>query len=102
MDPVLEADPDKWESMVMLNLLTPMRLTRELGPFLAEKKTKGGVIINISSVAGRDPVAGQAGYAASKWGLTGWSLSTFEVSARGIRLRRKPSHWQWPSHAACA
>jgi 3-oxoacyl-[acyl-carrier protein] reductase len=87
MDPVLEGDPEKWESMVALNLLTPMRLTRELGPYLAEKKEKGGVIINISSVAGRDPVAAQAAYAASKWGLTGWSLSTFEVTAACTSLR---------------
>ena len=52
--------------MIRLNLITPMLLTMELGPYL-EKSAKAGVIINISSCAGRDAVAHQAGYSASKW-----------------------------------
>jgi NADP-dependent 3-hydroxy acid dehydrogenase YdfG len=37
------------------------------------KQRKGGDIINISSLAGRNPFAGGAGYNASKFGLNGFS-----------------------------
>ena len=40
-----------------------------------------GRIFNIASVAGVEPMAATPVYAASKWGLRGWSLSTYNVSS---------------------
>ena len=44
-------DPDKWDTLLQLNLGTPMRLTRRLAPKMAGKPNHA-YIINISSIAG--------------------------------------------------
>ena len=38
-----------------------------------------GLIINLGSVAGLEPMKATPVYAASKWGIRGWSLSCYEV-----------------------
>lgn len=40
---------------------------------------QAGLIVNIGSIAGEMGFAPMAVYAASKWGLRGWSLSCYEV-----------------------
>jgi NADP-dependent 3-hydroxy acid dehydrogenase YdfG len=47
---------------------------------------KGGQIINISSLAGKNALANGAAYAASKWGLNGLSYSVAE-ELRGHNIR---------------
>lgn len=39
-----------------------------------------GLIINLGSVAALEPMKSTPVYAASKWGLRGWSLSCYEVT----------------------
>ncbi|KAA6429628.1 MAG: hypothetical protein FRX49_00062 [Trebouxia sp. A1-2] len=39
-----------------------------------------GLIINVGSIAGLEPMKSTPVYAASKWGLRGWSLSCYDVS----------------------
>ncbi|CAL5223778.1 g6344 [Coccomyxa viridis] len=75
-EPILEGNPDRWEKVVRLDLLVSMRLTRLIGPEMA--KRGHGNIINISSVAGLEPMKGFAVYCATKFGLTGFTLSAFE------------------------
>ena len=41
--------------------------------FLDQLRDGGGDLVNISSVAGRTARAGNAVYAATKWGMNGWS-----------------------------
>lgn len=78
MTSVSAGDPDDWEeTMLQLDLLVPMRLTRRLAP--AMSKREGNYIINISSVAGFEAVPGIGGYNAAKFGLTGWAKSTYQV-----------------------
>mmetsp|Transcript_60850 Transcript_60850/g.101023 ORF Transcript_60850/g.101023 Transcript_60850/m.101023 type:complete len:135 (+) Transcript_60850:3-407(+) len=63
--------------MLFLNLHAPMRLTRRLAPGMADRRK--GVIINIGSVAGVEPMSGTfAAYAAAKHGLRGWSTSIYQ------------------------
>ena len=52
-------------------------ICRILAPHLAKRNP--GYIINIGSQAGLHASKGNAAYAASKWGMTGWSQSCFEV-----------------------
>eukprot|EP01051_Picozoa_sp_SAG22_P011070 SAG22_NODE_1039_length_5888_cov_4.141302_5_plen_292_part_00 len=74
----LEGDPDQWEEMVAVNMLAPMRLTRRLAPPMAVRGA--GLIINIGSIAALEGMAGAgAAFAASKFGLRGWSLSTYQA-----------------------
>jgi NADP-dependent 3-hydroxy acid dehydrogenase YdfG len=46
----------------------------------------GGDLINISSVAGRTARPGNAVYAATKWGLNGWSESLRQQLQPGVRV----------------
>ena len=68
--------------MIQINLKTPLRLTRGLAPSMAGKRNHSH-IINIDSIAGRQPWPNAAAYAATKWALSGFSLSIFEVGPRG-------------------
>jgi NADP-dependent 3-hydroxy acid dehydrogenase YdfG len=46
----------------------------------------GGDLINVSSVAGRTARAGNAVYAATKWGMNGWSESLRQQLQPGVRV----------------
>ena len=56
--------------MVEVNLLGAMTATEV---FLDQLRLGGGDLVNISSVAGRTARPGNAVYAATKWGINGWS-----------------------------
>ncbi|DBA71124.1 TPA: hypothetical protein ACH3X2_011534 [Trebouxia sp. C0005] len=72
-----EGDISKWEKCIQLNLLAPMALTHAFSPGMVEKKE--GLIINMGSVAALEPMKSTPVYAASKWGLRGWSLSCYDA-----------------------
>jgi NADP-dependent 3-hydroxy acid dehydrogenase YdfG len=63
---------DDYRKMIEVNLLGAITTTEV---FLDQLKDGGGDIINISSVAGRTARAGNGVYAATKWGINGWSES---------------------------
>ena len=54
--------------------------------FLDQLRDGGGDLINISSVAGRTARPGNAGYAATKWGLNGWSESLRQELQPDVRV----------------
>jgi NADP-dependent 3-hydroxy acid dehydrogenase YdfG len=56
--------------MVETNLLGAMTTTEV---FLDQLRDRGGDLVNISSVVGRVAPAGFAAYAATMWGINGWS-----------------------------
>lgn len=69
--PTAELTFDEWDEMIGTNLSGAFYCSREaLSRF---KKAGGGWIINISSLAGKNPFAGGSGYNASKFGLNGFS-----------------------------
>jgi NADP-dependent 3-hydroxy acid dehydrogenase YdfG len=70
LSPLEEARPQDLRHMVELNLIALMEITRLALPHL--KKSKGH-IVNISSVAGRVANPGASGYAATKFGVVGFS-----------------------------
>jgi NADP-dependent 3-hydroxy acid dehydrogenase YdfG len=69
--------------MVETNLLGAMTAT-EL--FLDQLRDGGGDLVNLSSVAGRFARAGNAVYAATKWGMNGWSESLRQELQPDIRV----------------
>jgi NAD(P)-dependent dehydrogenase (short-subunit alcohol dehydrogenase family) len=76
--------------MVETNLLGAMTATEV---FLDQLRANGGDLVNISSVAGRVAPAGFAAYAATKWGINGWSggaarRATTRHPGHGHRTRR--------------
>ena len=61
---------DEHRRMVETNLLGAMTATEV---FLDQLRVGGGDLVNVSSVAARVAPAGFAAYAATKWGINGWS-----------------------------
>lgn len=75
-----------WENELQLNLIAAIRLDRTLLPKMLEQKS--GVIIHISSVAGKQPLWHlNMAYAVSKAALNSYSktLAT-EVAPKGVRV----------------
>lgn len=70
--------------MVEANLLGAITATEV---FLGQLKDSGaGDLINISSVAGRTARAGNGVYAATKWGINGWSESLRQELLPDVRV----------------
>jgi NADP-dependent 3-hydroxy acid dehydrogenase YdfG len=69
--------------MVEVNLLGAMSATEV---FLDQLRDGGGDLVNISSVAGRTARAGNAVYAATKWGLNGWSEALRQELQPDVRV----------------
>jgi 3-oxoacyl-[acyl-carrier protein] reductase len=76
---------DDWESVIGTNLSGPFYCSRAALPWL--RKSGGGWIINIASLAGRNAFAGGGAYCASKSGLVAFSEALMqEVRADNIRV----------------
>jgi NADP-dependent 3-hydroxy acid dehydrogenase YdfG len=69
--------------MVEVNLLGAITATEV---FLDQLRDGGGDLVNISSVAGRTARAGNAVYAATKWGINGWSEALRQELQPDIRV----------------
>lgn len=66
----------EWDRTVAVNLRAPYLLLQAFAPSMIAARR--GHIVNISSLAGRNPVPNAAAYAASKWGLNGMMISAAE------------------------
>jgi 3-oxoacyl-[acyl-carrier protein] reductase len=83
--PVGEITPEEWRRVLGINLDGAYYCTREALPRM--RQCGGGSIVNISSLAGRNPFAGGAAYNASKFGLNGFSEATMlDHRQEGIRV----------------
>jgi NAD(P)-dependent dehydrogenase (short-subunit alcohol dehydrogenase family) len=82
--PVESMDPDAWELVLAVNLTGTFNVTRLAIPYL--KKSGAGVIINMSSVAGRFGYANRSPYSAAKWGVIGLTKTlAIELGPFGVR-----------------
>lgn len=72
-----------YRAMVEANLLGAITATEV---FLDQLTDDGGDLINISSVAGRTARAGNGVYAATKWGINGWSESLRQELLPQVRV----------------
>jgi NAD(P)-dependent dehydrogenase (short-subunit alcohol dehydrogenase family) len=68
--------PTEWDKVLAVNLRAPYLMLRAFAPVMIAAER--GHIINISSLASRNPVPNAAAYAASKWGLNGMMISAAE------------------------
>ena len=71
--------------MMGTNLRGPFLMIKAFAPLMI--RAQRGDIVNISSLAGKNPLANGAAYAASKWGLNGLTYSAAEeLRAHNIRV----------------
>lgn len=82
--PVEEMDPDEWEKVMQIDLNGTFNVTRMAIPYL--KKSSSGVIINMSSLAGRFGYENWSPYSTAKWGIVGFTKTlSIELGRYGIR-----------------
>jgi short-subunit dehydrogenase len=84
--PLLDADIEKMEEMIALNIIGLTRLTYAAAPAFVKRGT--GTIINIGSAAGISVEAMNGVYGASKAYVLAFSLSLqHELTSKGIRVQ---------------
>ena len=83
--PVEELTVEQWQQIIDTNLSGVFYACREAIPHM--KRQGSGWIINIASLAGKNPFAGGSAYNASKFGLVGFSEAMMlDVRQHGIRV----------------
>jgi 2-hydroxycyclohexanecarboxyl-CoA dehydrogenase len=80
IQPFIENPPEMWDSLIAINLMGAIRLTRAVLPPMIE--AQAGKIVNISSDAGRVGSTGETVYAAAKGGLIAFTKSLAREMAR--------------------
>ena len=78
--PFIENPPEFWDQVMNINLMGPIRLTRQLLPPMFE--ARAGKIINVASDAGRVGSLGETVYSAAKGGLIAFTKGLAREAAR--------------------
>ncbi len=78
--PFIENTPDFWDRVIALNLMGPIRLTRQLLQPMYD--ARAGKIVNVASDAGRVGSLGETVYSAAKGGLIAFTKSLARETAR--------------------
>jgi NAD(P)-dependent dehydrogenase (short-subunit alcohol dehydrogenase family) len=81
--------PD-WERVLAVNLTAPFAIARAAMPHL--RRAGGGLIVNVSSVAGRRGWANAAAYCATKFALTGLTPRCTKPVGHEIHRRDADHH----------
>lgn len=83
--PLTELSLEDWDATMATNLRSLFLVTRAVLPGMVERKS--GIIVNVASLAGKNPIAGGTAYAASKHAVLGFSKSLMlEVRKHGVRV----------------
>jgi NAD(P)-dependent dehydrogenase (short-subunit alcohol dehydrogenase family) len=83
---ILDLEPDAWRRVISINLDGTFNMCQAFARALREAQTPG-VIVNVSSTAGRRGVPNRLGYAASKFGVSGLTQTmSLELAPLGIRV----------------
>lgn len=84
--PVHEKTEEEWDRLMNTNLKSVFLVSRAVVPGMIQRG-RGGDVINISSLAGKNVFAGGGIYCASKWGVQGLSgCMAEELREHGIRV----------------
>ncbi len=81
--PSWSAEMEDVRALMELNFFVPIALTQLVVPVMAERGS--GVVVNVSSIAGRVPLPWMTLYSASKYALGAWTDGLrMELKSRGI------------------
>jgi NAD(P)-dependent dehydrogenase (short-subunit alcohol dehydrogenase family) len=105
--PIAELAPESWDRMLAVNLTGPFNVVKAALPFL--RRAERATIVNIASVSALMPMAGTAGYSASKAGLAmftkaiafdlGPTIRANSICPGVIRTEMTRYLWENPAHA---
>ena len=83
--PVDEIAPESWAEVIETNLCAPFYATAAAAPVM--RRQGSGYVLNVGSLAAKNPFAGGAAYNASKFGLLGFSeAAMLDLRHAGIRV----------------
>jgi 3-oxoacyl-[acyl-carrier protein] reductase len=82
--PITGLEVRKWDYTIAVNLRGPFLVTQAVLPIMMTQKS--GSILNVSSSIGRGAYANFIAYAASKWGLEGFT-QTLAAETRSSNIR---------------
>ena len=83
--PVDEIAPEAWAEVIETNLCAPYYATAAAAPVM--RRQGSGFVLNVGSLAAKNPFAGGAAYNASKFGLLGFSeAAMLDLRHAGIRV----------------
>ena len=90
--PVWETTMEQWDEVMNTNLRGVHLVCRAVAPHMTRQGS--GVIVNIGSSSGRQPDADNGAYAASKWGVIGYTASLAQsLRPHGIRVNGINPDW---------
>ena len=82
---VKDIDPDDWDRVLKVHLTGTFNVSRLAIPHLI--RSTAGVVINMSSAAGRFGYPNRSPYATVKWGLIGFTKTlSMELGEHGVRV----------------
>jgi 3-oxoacyl-[acyl-carrier protein] reductase len=85
LKPLVELSLEEWDRTMATNLRSLFLVTRAVLPGMLQRRD--GAVVNIASLAGRNPLVGGTAYAASKHAVLGFSKSLMlEVRKQGVRV----------------
>jgi len=80
-----DMDPSEFDRVYRTNVRGPFLVMKAAIPVM--RRQKGGTLVSLASLAGRNPVPMRSAYAATKWAMIGLSRSVLqEVRKDGIRV----------------
>lgn len=84
-EPLQEGNPEQWQTMIDTNIMGLMHMSSLLIPYLIQRQD--AMIINVSSVAGKEAYPGGNVYSASKFAVEGITKSMrLDLLPFGIRV----------------
>lgn len=85
LKPLVDLSLEEWDRTMATNLRSLYLVTRAVLPGMLDRRD--GAVVNIASLAGRNPLVGGTAYAASKHAVLGFSKSLMlEVRKQGVRV----------------
>jgi 3-oxoacyl-[acyl-carrier protein] reductase len=83
--PLIDLSLEEWDDTFATNVRSLYLVTRAVLPGMLARHT--GIIVNVASLAGKNPIAGGTAYVASKHAVLGFSRSLMlEVRREGVRV----------------
>jgi len=87
---LIDTSEEEWDKTIDINLKGAFLLSRAVLPFMIKNMSSCGVIINVSSGAGKTGFPGIAAYCASKFGMIGlteslaWEVGNYNIKVMAI------------------